>query len=115
MNVEIQRATPDQAEALTEIAFAAKRHWGYPERWIQLWSPILTVSAEFIEKHDTYIAYLDGEPAGFYAISVEDNKASLEHLWVLPESYGQGHWCEIIQTRTLAMQRSRGAYTRNRI
>lgn len=90
MNVEFQRAKPDQAIVLTEIAFAAKRHWGYPEGWIEIWSPILTVSPEFIEKNNTYIVYVDGKPAGFYAISLDDKKANLEHLWVRPKYMGQG-------------------------
>jgi hypothetical protein len=32
--VEVVRAIPEDAESLTRVAFAAKRHWGYPERWI---------------------------------------------------------------------------------
>ncbi|MCL4530843.1 MAG: hypothetical protein M1485_06230 [Chloroflexi bacterium] len=39
MNIEIRRALPEEADALTEIAIAAKRHWGYPERWIEIWMP----------------------------------------------------------------------------
>ena len=88
--LKMRRAIPDQAETLTQIAFAAKRHWGYPERRIQIWSPILTVSANFIEKHETYVAQKEGERVGFYAISVVEDKASLEHMWVLPEYMGQG-------------------------
>ena len=88
--MDIQSAKPNQAEILTQIAFAAKRHWDYPERWIQLWSPILTVTAEFIENHETYVAYLDDKPIGFFAISKEDERASVEHLWVLPDFIGKG-------------------------
>ena len=36
-----RRAIP---KALTQIALAAKRHWGYPERWIEIWSSQLTFS-----------------------------------------------------------------------
>jgi len=89
MHVDIQRARPNQAESLTKIAFAAKRHWDYPERWIQIWSEILTVSTEFIEGNETYVAQVGDEPVGFYAIAIEENKASLEHMWVLPEYMGQ--------------------------
>jgi len=86
----ISRATPNQAKILTQIAFAAKRHWGYPERWIQIWSPILTISKELIKKYPTYFASVERKPVGFYAISIEKEKASLEHFWVLPEFMGQG-------------------------
>ena len=90
MGIEILRAKPDQAKTLTQIAFAAKRHWGYPERWIQIWSPILTVSPEFIEENDTYVALKDDKAIGFYAITIEGKKASLGHLWVLSEHMGKG-------------------------
>ncbi len=90
MLFQIQRAIPSQAEALTQIAFAAKRHWGYPEHWIQLWLPLLTITPEFLEKHETYVAYIDEQPVGFCALSLENEKASVEHLWVLPEYMDQG-------------------------
>jgi GNAT superfamily N-acetyltransferase len=89
----ICRATPVQAGILTRIAFAAKRHWGYPERWIQLWAPLLTITPESIQRHETYVAWIDEEdeqPAGFCAISQAGERASLEHLWVLPEYMGKG-------------------------
>ena len=35
MNIEIRRAQPNDAETLTNIAHAAKRHWNYPEHWIE--------------------------------------------------------------------------------
>lgn len=90
MDIEIQRAMPNQAETLTKIAFAAKRHWGYPERWIEIWSSILTITPEFIEKHETYVAFLKNEPVGFCATSIADDQASVEHMWVLPENVGKG-------------------------
>lgn len=90
MVIDILCTTPDQAKTLTQIAFAAKRHWGYPERWIQLWSPILTITPEFIERNVTHVAFLDKTAVGFFAISLEGEKASVEHLWVLPEHIGKG-------------------------
>ena len=90
MPIQIQRAIPNQAKTLTQIAFAAKSHWGYPEHWIEIWSPILTVSPEFIEESDTYVALKDDNVIGFYAIAIEGKKASLEHLWVLPNYMGKG-------------------------
>ena len=90
MKYDVTQATPEQAESLTQIAFAAKRYWGYPERWIELWSPILTITEEFIQEHPTYVAYAKGRPVGFYTLSIKKDKASLEHLWVLPAYLGQG-------------------------
>jgi GNAT superfamily N-acetyltransferase len=89
-SVEIRRATPGQADILTAIAFAAKRHWVYPERWIQIWSPLLTITPEYIAQHETYVAWMDEQPAGFCAISRDGERASVEHLWVHPEFMGKG-------------------------
>ena len=94
---KILRASPGQAETLTQIAFAAKRHWGYPERWIQIWSPILTITPEFIALYETYIAILDNMSVGFFAISINDERASLEHMWVLPEYMGKGVGAELFR------------------
>jgi hypothetical protein len=46
--VEIIRCKPDDAATLTAIAFAAKRYWGYHERWIESWSDLLTIKREYI-------------------------------------------------------------------
>jgi GNAT superfamily N-acetyltransferase len=107
---KIVRAIPDQAETLTQIALAAKRHWGYPERWIEIWSPILIVSEEYIEKNDVYIACVMGEPVGFYAILIENDRASLEHLWVLPDYMGKGIGAKLFK-HALSRCKEIGAHT----
>jgi ribosomal protein S18 acetylase RimI-like enzyme len=88
--IEIIRAGERDAEALTRIAFAAKRYWGYPERWIERWQETLTISPEFIRRNEVYAAVTEGELAGFYALVGEGRKIELEHLWVLPERMGAG-------------------------
>ena len=110
MNIKILRAKPDQAKTLTQIAFAAKCHWGYPELWIQLWSPILTVSPEFIEENDTYVALKDDKVIGFYAITIEGKKASLEHLWVLQNYVGKGIGAKLFR-HALSRCKELGAHT----
>ena len=88
--VQIIRARPTQARALTRIAFAAKRYWGYPESWIQSWSGVLTVEPEFISAHEVYVAMAGRRTVGFYSLKLEDAEILLEHLWVLPEMMRQG-------------------------
>jgi hypothetical protein len=66
--MQILWANPSDAETLTEIAFAAKGHWGYPERWIESWSNQLTVTPELIASHDTHVAFVEDRAVGFYAI-----------------------------------------------
>ncbi len=88
--VKIRRALVDEAAALTEIAHAAKRYWGYPETWIQHWQEDLTISAEMVRDNPVYLAEENGKVRGFYALAVRNEKAQLDHLWVLPEDIGAG-------------------------
>lgn len=88
--MQIIRAGPEDAAALTAIAFAAKRHWGYPERWIESWRELLTVSPEFIVGHETYAAIADKRVIGFYALGQKGNRGDLLHMWVLPQEMGHG-------------------------
>lgn len=55
MMIEIRRAEPEDATTLTEISHTAKRHWGYPEHWIQHWSADLTITTEFITNNEVYV------------------------------------------------------------
>lgn len=90
MNVRYTRPGPEAAPALTRLAIAAKCHWNYPERWIELWAPQLTITPEFVAAADVWEATVDGDAAGFYALAYSGERASLEHLWVLPRFMGQG-------------------------
>ena len=87
--MQVVRARPEDAEALTEIAFAAKRHWGYPERWIQIWRDVLTVTPELVAANPTFSAIEDGRVVGFSSLTTKP-RPDLTHLWVLPSAMGRG-------------------------
>ena len=88
--VNITIAHPSEAGVLTEIAFAAKRHWGYPEHWIAQWSSLLTVTPDFVATHSTYAARDDQRILGFSALAQSADILFLEHLWVLPPASARG-------------------------
>jgi GNAT superfamily N-acetyltransferase len=88
--VVIRQASPKEAAALTQIAHDAKRHWGYPEHWIQHWHEDLTISSDFITNNQVYVADCESEIVGFYALVVRGRKAELEHMWVAPKHIGTG-------------------------
>ncbi len=90
MKVQIRRATSDEAGILTEIAHAAKRHWGYPENWIEHWKADLTITPEFIAKNEMYVAMNGEEIVGCCAIAFSESLAELEHMWIRPEHMGAG-------------------------
>ena len=91
----IRRARPDEAAALSEVARAAKRHWGYPPEWMLEWREALTITPAVIAERPVYVAEAaDDVPVaavdGFYALLLDAPTAVLEHLWVRPPSIGRG-------------------------
>jgi predicted GNAT family acetyltransferase len=90
MQIKIRRSGGDESERLTEIAHAAKRHWRYPERWIELWKEVLTITPEYISNNEVYSATDGNEVVGFYALVSAGDKAILDHLWIDPKNIGAG-------------------------
>jgi GNAT superfamily N-acetyltransferase len=95
MDIHIRRAKPDEAVVLTEIAHAAKRHWSYPENWIEHWKADLTITPDFIRNNEMYVAISSEEIVGCCAIAfgdwpTGDSPAELEHMWIRPEHMGTG-------------------------
>jgi GNAT superfamily N-acetyltransferase len=89
-DITILRAEPHHAPRLTEITLAAKGHWGYPERWMQLWTPMLTITPQYISEHETWMAVTNEEPVAYYSLRPDHEGLWLDHLWVLPAAMGKG-------------------------
>lgn len=90
MQLAIRRARRSDAEALTRVAHAAKRFWGYSAKLMRLWEADLTVTPEFVAGHPVYCATHEGAIVGFYAVSGGNAIRELEHLWIHPECIGAG-------------------------
>jgi GNAT superfamily N-acetyltransferase len=90
MMIHIHPVKPSDAFALIQIALSAKRHWGYPERWMELWKPELTFDSAYFEVNESWAAELDGQPVAFYTLIDKKGVAWLENLFVTPEFIGQG-------------------------
>ncbi|HLX08512.1 MAG TPA: GNAT family N-acetyltransferase [Thermoanaerobaculia bacterium] len=108
--MEIVRAAPELAGDLTRIALAAKRHWQYPERWIEIWTPALTIAPDYVATNPTFAAVEAGDPLGFYALvpAADRSRAQLDHLWILPERIGNGLGRALFE-HAVATARSLGA------
>lgn len=90
MTVAVVRSEPAEALTLTAIAFAAKRHWGYPEAWIQRWAASLTFSPEYIAQHPCFSAKEDGVTIGCAALHMEADVGWIDHVWVTPAAMRRG-------------------------
>ncbi|MDP3481580.1 MAG: hypothetical protein Q8R88_17590, partial [Desulfoprunum sp.] len=64
----IRSAQQDEAQLLTEISFAAKGYWNYPEEYYAIWKNELTITPEYIENNDILVYEHDGTAVGYYAI-----------------------------------------------
>jgi ribosomal protein S18 acetylase RimI-like enzyme len=87
---QILHAISKEATVLSQIAFAAKAHWGYPKYWLEIWKPQLTFSPEYFEKNESWVAETQGVSIAFYRLQEKDGKAWIENLWVSPELIGKG-------------------------
>jgi hypothetical protein len=83
-NINIEEANFSDSEILTDIAFSAKRHWNYPEK--------------YLKQNIVYKASFDNIACGFY--SIVENKSDfysgenfvkkgfwLEHIFIKPEHH----------------------------
>jgi maltose O-acetyltransferase len=97
----IKKAQPSEHSVLTEIAFAAKRHWNYPEDCYERWKAELTITSEYISRNIVYSAKQENRRIGFY--SIVENPADfysgeifipkgfwLDHMFIHPEFHHLG-------------------------
>jgi len=104
--ISIRRVNPEEADALTQIALSAKAHWGYPEHWMEIWTPELTLSPEYFEENESWAAVYDATVIAFYTLEERNGNCWLENLWVLPEYIGKGVGKELfLHAMHLARQR----------
>ena len=88
--MEIRKAKPEDTDKLSQIAFAAKAHWKYPEKWLELWKDALTVTPEVILENEVFAMSKENEIIGFYELKIDEKMAALEHFWINPEYIGSG-------------------------
>lgn len=95
VNTIIRAASQEEADALTRIAFAAKRSWGYPETHFEIWKSELTITPGYIGQNIVYVADYKERLVAFYSIVTvpEDTSINgievekgfwLDHLFVDP-------------------------------
>ncbi len=99
--VNIRLAKPDEQDILTEISFASKRYWDYPEEYFEIWKDELTITSGYIDKNIVYAVQWDEQIIAYFSIVFvpEDMQTKhvlvqkgwwLEHMFVLPEYIGKG-------------------------
>ena len=105
--ITIRRARPDEADVLTRIAITAKRHWKYPEHWMELWIPQLTFKPEYFEANECWVVEQNGDLIAFSTLEERNGNFWVENMWVLPECIGRGIGKKLF-THAVELARQRG-------
>jgi hypothetical protein len=51
MEVTIRKAKSEESRILTDISFASKRFWKYPEAYFDIWKKELTITEAYVQKN----------------------------------------------------------------
>lgn len=86
----IRRARREEAEALSALALRSKAVWGYSAEFLERCRPLLSVSGEYVDTHEVYVAEVEGRPGGFYSVVRKGEVARLDLLFVEPDRLGRG-------------------------
>ena len=113
--VNIRRARAEEASALTDLSFASKAHWKYPQSYYRLWQQELTITADYIDEHAVYVGESGCRICGYYSlVELREDLSSagivlkagmwLEHMFVHPETIGKRvgtlmfvHMCGLVE------------------
>ena len=99
--IEIRQAQPIESDLLTEISFAAKKHWNYPDNYYDIWRDELIITKDYIHQNIVFEALYQNSVLGFY--SIIENEADfytgdifvkkgfwLEHIFIKPAYHALG-------------------------
>jgi predicted N-acetyltransferase YhbS len=94
MQLTVRSAEDEDVPRLNQIARDAKAHWGYPPGWLQLWAKDLTLSAEYLQAHRSFVACDGGAPVGMCVLEDHGDRWTIEHFWIDPVQHrkGIGRW-----------------------
>lgn len=85
-----RRASPDEAEGLTALTLASKAHWGYDVEFMDLARPSLTVTPEYLEANECWVAEVEGDTLGWFSLVPIADGVLLDNFFLLPAHIGSG-------------------------
>ena len=108
----IRPARIDEMEVLSQLAWDAKRHWGYSPQTMESWRDELTIDASRFDESPPIVAELQGEVVGTYRLIQNNDNLELDFLWVHPKCMRQGIGKALIE-HAVAAARLHGANNLN--
>lgn len=97
MNIIYQNATIEDCKLLTDTALTSKRHWGYSEELIALWTDQLTIIELNFKNGELVKCFVDEQYIGFFELEDKGPYACINHFWILPAFINKGYGSVITQ------------------
>jgi len=88
---KIERASGEQADALSALAMRSKAYWGYNQVFLDACREDLTIRASEIEHELVYVMSEAGRLVGYYRVRGVPPDGELVDLFVDPLAIGQGY------------------------
>jgi GNAT superfamily N-acetyltransferase len=88
--VTFRRPSPEAAEQLTALTLASKAHWGYDQDFMNRARPSLTVTPEYLDANDCWVAEIEGATVGWFSLVSIPDGLLLDNFFLLPAHMGSG-------------------------
>ena len=95
-DIQLRKASPKDAFLLSELTWHSKKHWGYPDEWMESWRQDLEITEEMLKNFDSLVIEVAGTIEGFVLISEEAGVFEIEHCFVNPEAIGKGYGKQLL-------------------
>ena len=108
MSHRIRAARPEEADRLVHLAHRSKAHWPYDAAFLARVAPLLVLTALEIARDEVHVLEVDGMVAGWHRVTLHDDRAELEDLWLEPAMIGRG-WGRILFAHAVDVAHSHDA------
>ena len=88
--IGFRRATPADAVGLTELTLASKAYWGYDQDFMDRARPSLTVTRDYLDANECWIAESDEDAVGWFSLVRQTGGVLLDNFFVDPAHIGSG-------------------------
>lgn len=105
---QLRPARAHEADALRALAHRSKAHWPYDAAFLARVAPMLMLTAADVARDEVHVLELDGVVAGWHRVTLHDDHAELEDLWVDPAYIGAG-WGRTLFEHAAGVARAHGA------
>lgn len=106
--MNIRKALPEEAGALTDLALRSKASWGYDDAFMNAIRDDMIVTREYLEREYALVAEHDGNVVGYAIMRVDESGGYLRDLFIDPPFMGSGIGAMLFD-EMIAFARSAGA------